>query len=344
MKLRNKDVIKILNEIVDPNSIDVEHLNKKDELCPLIWDSEDKMNPKVRKALLKNAKAFIEYLDLDEYKFNDITLTGSLANYNWTMQSDLDVHILMDYSDISDNSELLSNYFRSKKNIWASKVPVTVKDHDVELYIQDINEPHASTGVYSIFKDKWVTKPIKTMISVDTNNIKIKAAEIMNAIDDLEKIKDENSLITIATAIMDRIKKMRQAGLEDKGEFSTENLVFKVLRNNGYLEKLTDYKNNALQSDLMLEDELALDEGKVQDVIRKAKNAGVLTIGMVVGLVAAEVPRQALVQSGVPQEMVRQAEDFIKNRFPLLGKQNKEIDNEKEEIHNQGEPIQAVSQ
>jgi len=54
--------------------------------------------------------------------------------------------------------------------------------------------------------------------------------------------------------LKNKIKKYRQAGLNsDLGVFSTENLVFKLLRNYGYLDKLTKYKDNIIKNKLTLE-------------------------------------------------------------------------------------------
>ena len=74
----------------------------------------------------------------------------------------------------------------------------------------------------------------------------------MNAIDDLQTNQDEKDFMKRYEALKNKIKKYRQTGLEDKGEFSTENLVFKVLRYSGYLEKMVEIKNEYLTQELSL--------------------------------------------------------------------------------------------
>jgi predicted nucleotidyltransferase len=157
-------ISKLLGETIEPNEVPVQGFAKKDHLCPKIWGDDMEMESAVRKALLKNAMAFIEFAKLENFKFADIILTGSLANYNWTESSDLDVHIVMDFSQIAENNEIVGEYLRNKKTLWNERLPIRVKGHDVELYVQDVNEPHASTGVYSIMHNEWTTKPIKEMI------------------------------------------------------------------------------------------------------------------------------------------------------------------------------------
>ena len=51
---------------------------------------------------------------------------------------------------------------------------------------------------------------------------------------------------------MDRVKRMRRCGLEDGGEFSTENLAFKILRRNGYLARLSEQRRLRLDRELSL--------------------------------------------------------------------------------------------
>jgi hypothetical protein len=248
----NKSVSKLLNEFIDVDSIDVNQLKKKDELCPKVWDGE-KMNPDVRKALLKNALAFIKFLDMEDVKFKDIILTGSLANYNWTENSDLDVHLILDFDQIGDDDEFINDYFRTKKALWGERLPIKVKSHDVEMYVQDMNEPHASTGVYSIFKDKWLTKPFKEMVGLDVNNIVKKAKYLAEMIDEVDEYEDDSEKIDLIDKFMEKLRLFRKSGLEDEGEFSTENIVFKILRHTGYLEKLVNMKKQSMTKELSLE-------------------------------------------------------------------------------------------
>jgi len=253
-KYWNKNsVTDILNEIIEPNSVDVSDLHMKDELCPKIWDSEDKMNEEVRKVLIKNALEFIKYCKVDKQDFKDVTLTGSLANYNYTDTSDIDIHILMNFDQISEDKEFVGEYFKNKKNLWSESYPATIKGHDVELYFQDTSESHTSTGVYSLITDQWLTKPVKKMIAIDTANVQLKAAHIMNAIDDLKDNRNYSDVIESVTLLLEKIKKMRQSGLDKEGEFSTENIVFKVLRNSDYIKKLIDIKNDMMTKELTLE-------------------------------------------------------------------------------------------
>ena len=335
-------VSKILNELIEPDNIEVDVLLKKDHLCSKIWGEDEKLHPEVREALLKNAQAFIKFAGLENESFKDIILTGSLANYNWHEGSDLDVHILMDLNQISDDKEFANEFFRTKKLLWGEKMPVKVNGHDVELYVQDINEPHASTGVYSIWNNDWVTKPIKEMIAIDTNNIQQKASYIMGLIDDLEDTVDDAEVAKVSDLVMDKLRNYRKAGLEDEGEFSTENLVFKILRNTGYLEKLSKMKYDRLQKELTLEG--ILGEASLKDKLVSILRNSTIAFGLAVaGLALGTLSSDELIQSGVNQNIVIKATNYIQNldqkefervvqkakNFPkYLDQKIKELDNE----------------
>ena len=249
-KINISDIIK---EVIEPDSVDVTSIQLHDELSPLIWE-DDKLKSDVRKTLLLNAKRFIEFSNVENLKFNDITLTGSMANFNYNENSDLDIHIVLDYSQISENKEFVADFLKLKKQLWKEKLPIQVKGHDVELYFQDKSELHHSSGIYSLMNNQWINKPTKKIVNIDTANIKLKSADFMNAIDDLESNKNKDNWLEKYEQIKDKIKKYRQTGLENGGEYSVENLVFKVLRNTGYLEKMVELKNGYLQNELSLDE------------------------------------------------------------------------------------------
>jgi len=175
-----------------------------------------------------------------------------MANYNYNENSDLDVHIVLDFSQISENTEFVGDFFKLKKSLWNDKLPIQVKGHDVEMYFQDSSEAHFATGTYSLVRNEWINKPTKKIVNIDTADVQLKAADFMNAIDDLETNQDEKDFVKRYETLKNKIKKYRQTGLEDKGEFSVENLVFKVLRNTGYLEKMVEIKNDYLTQELSL--------------------------------------------------------------------------------------------
>lgn len=247
-----KPVKELLSEIINPDDVDVATLKFNDELNPLLWEGEE-LNPEVRDTLLKIAIEFIKSCKLDSYKYKDIVFVGSMANYTYTPQSDIDLHIVVDFNQFKVDEEILGEYFDAKKDLWSENHDIRIKGHVVECYIQNSQEPYTSLGVYSLANDEWVRKPVQKFITVDEGNIQLKAAEFMNTIDKLEKrLKNGEDVVANLQKVKDKIKNMRKNGLYKEGEYSTENLVFKVLRNSGYLEKLINLKNNNMDQNLSL--------------------------------------------------------------------------------------------
>ena len=213
-----------------------------------VWDGE-KLRPDVRKALIAIADTFEESLEDSDIEVKDVILTGSLANYNWTKHSDLDVHLVVDLVD-SDNKRSLidiQDYLNTKRQLWSERHPIKVKGYPVELYAQLADETLTATAVYSLTLNKWILKPNKDKFDVTKVNkeeAKKKADQFKQEIDDL--IKSDTTNIKVIDKLKDRIWEMRKAGLDKHGEFSTENVAFKALRNAGDLERLLKYRVKAI--------------------------------------------------------------------------------------------------
>jgi hypothetical protein len=159
---------------------------------------------------------------------------GSLANYNWSDTSDFDVHVVIDFKDVDENVELVEKLVNALKSKWNDEHDIHLKGHNVEVYIQDVTKENRSTGVYSLMQDKWLSEPQKENIQIDKEKIQEKYNDTVRKINSAIKSQDINKLKAIVKDVYD----MRQAGLDKSGELSTENLVFKILRNRNYIEKL----------------------------------------------------------------------------------------------------------
>jgi predicted nucleotidyltransferase len=229
----------------------IKSFEPKDDLCPSIFDQDLKMHKNIRKKLIEVSNNFLEYLGV-EFFVHDIRLTGSMANYNWSKYSDVDVHIIIDFEDQEYSSKFITEFFNSKKENWNNLRNVKIKNFDVELYVQDVNEKHSSSGVYSILNNKWVIEPSKQENKIDKNKILNKADYYANIID--KTISNSNSKNVEKTIynLFGKIKKFRKSGLETKGEYSYENLTFKLLRRNGYIKKLLDLKNKVIDKNLSI--------------------------------------------------------------------------------------------
>lgn len=227
------------------NKFILENVEYHKQLCPEIWEG-DKMVERIENKLLRIARDFYKELEVDA-EILDIHLTGSLANYNFVKTSDIDVHIIMDFSKINDDIELVKKAFDGQRFMWNMRHNIVIQGHDVELYVQDVNEPHIASGLYSLMNHKWITKPVYNPPNVDQKSVDDKFKVRAYDIDELSKIskqklepEDAEMYYVKAKELKTKIMKSRKDGLSASGEFSIENLVFKKLRNEGYMEKIID--------------------------------------------------------------------------------------------------------
>ena len=237
-----------INEATE-SDVDLSSFKVQNELNPKIWVN-DLMDSRVRLKLLDIAQDFIEFLEVTWVKPEDTIVVGSIANYNWSRYSDIDLHIVMDYSKVDDRKKFVENYFQSKKREWNdTHDKISIFGFPVELYVQDVNADNASSAVYSIDKNKWLKKPSKSTFTkkdIDSQLIKKKASGIMTDIEEIEddeKHSDDDyknrKLYDRSSNLIDNITQTRKKSLSStKDEMNTDNLVFKVLRRNGYLDKL----------------------------------------------------------------------------------------------------------
>lgn len=242
-------------------------------LNPKLWD-QDKLISIVKERLCDISTAFEEFLDKDGkiIEVLDVIITGSNCNYNYTPQSDIDLHLIVNLDDIEDK-ELMAAFLTAKKTIWKSAHDITIKGYDVELYAQDKNDNLVATGMYSIRNDKWLKKPEYLKLDINHFTVQAKAKDIANQIEDILSIQGENTTERI-DCIKEKIRKMRSSGLSKGGEFSVENLAFKALRNNGYFEKINNMKKKIVDKKLSLESFVVMDKNRIDNGSSGIANAG----------------------------------------------------------------------
>ena len=234
------------------------------ELNPNIWNKDNTIKPDIRKKLLEIAIDFYNVLDLPEsVKIQDITLTGSVANYNWSKFSDVDLHLRIQFTDVDDDIEFVKNYFLAKKSLWNQKHNVNIYGFPVEVYVENIGDTHISSGLYSILNDVWINIPEKNEIVIDKDDIKSKAEGYianLNFLETLFKKGKYQDVIDMVDNIKLRLRNMRQSGLETGAEYGVENLAFKVLRRSGYIGKINDIQTLAYDTMSSLTDGVLMKE------------------------------------------------------------------------------------
>ena len=237
----------------------IKSFESQDVLNPKIWEKEGKsyiMKPEVREKLLETANVFIDFLGVDVV-ITDIIMIGSLVNYNWSKFSDIDLHIVVNYNQFPTNSQdLYVEFFDLKKIIFNDRHNIKLFGYDVECFVQSETETAFSSGIYSVLYDMWVNEPKQSEIkNIDVDLLKEKANQWMRIIDGVvENISDEDpdEIKRLVKQYKEKLKKFRNCGLEKGGEMSLENLVFKLLRRNGYIGKLYELPTDLIDKKLSM--------------------------------------------------------------------------------------------
>jgi hypothetical protein len=185
--------------------------------------------------LIKIAEDFRKFIGVDLYDILDVTISGSNAAFTYTPHSDIDLHLVVMIPDAHD--EELRQLFDAKKYQYNDTYDFKIHGYDVELYVQDAEQEHASMGIYSVKNNRWISTPKQSKANIDDISVEEKyrtyKSRIRTALvdDDIESCQ----------RLWDAIKDMRKSGLAQGGEFSPENITFKMLRAEGDLAQLRDH-------------------------------------------------------------------------------------------------------
>ena len=229
-----------------------------EELNPKLFNGLE-LKPEVKEKLNEIAEAFKEYLDIPEDAILDERITGSSASYNYTEYSDLDLHLIIDYEKVHEDCPLVEGYLWSYKSQFNANHDISIYGVPVELYAEDSKQEAISNGVYSLMEDRWLKEPKKIPPTDNDEDVQAKYQELKDAIDRCDDSE-------VANELLDKIYTMRKSGLAEVGEFSTENMAFKLLRNDGSIDKLKKLKKEKVDKQLSLEsynEEMYIDEKDV---------------------------------------------------------------------------------
>lgn len=234
-----------INELESYNLADAVKFHNR--LNPRLWDEREHLRSDVRDKLLEIAEDFKEFLGIDQVQIKDITVSGSNAAYSYTPHSDIDLHLVADLPE-ADHSDVFRELFDAKKFQYNKEHDIRIGGYDVELYVQDPNQEHHSQGIYSLLQNRWISVPKRRRPQVDDISVKSKYEDVGHRIEaavqsgSLEQMNDT----------WQKLKAMRKQGLEREGEFSPENLAFKILRNNGTIQKLINARQAVRDRELSL--------------------------------------------------------------------------------------------
>ena len=224
-------------------------LSFNDELNQKLWDKRENLHPEIHDQLMAIAADFGEFLGVKDLNLTDITISGSNAAFSYTPHSDIDLHLIVDLSDV-EHEDVYRELFSAKKSIYNKENTITIKGIPVEVYVQDATEEHHSQGIYSILNSSWIQIPRRVHADIDDVSVRSKYQDLSKRIKNVIKTDD----LAQMNELMDKIRQMRSTGLSEKGEFGPENLAFKILRNKGDIKKLNTARQAAKDQELSLKE------------------------------------------------------------------------------------------
>lgn len=250
-----------------------EKIEMHSTLNPNIWAEDNHLRLEVKDKLEEIVVEFLTELEENEIPIHilDVHLVGSNASYNYTDQSDLDVHIIVNLEDVTCDPYILNLLYGYFKSYFNNKYDISIHGVNVELYIEDVNTSSISNGIYSLFDDEWVKFPEK--IEVPDVDISKDITPYKNMYDSAMKSKDGMEAIMLVNDLY----LLRRNSLSIDGEYGVGNLIFKEFRNNGWLDNLKDLSNEYKSETLTLEqlNESLNDFMSMEHLISEAKERGV---------------------------------------------------------------------
>ena len=230
------------------NLLSKDHFKQHNELSKDIWDDPDQVKLEVKLKLKRIANAFLRDHNIDPDSVEDIYFTGSLAGFNYHPDSDIDLHIVVDFSKVNQDLDMVRDLFNSRRLVWNERHNITIFGHEVEIYIEDIDEVYDDEDrpVYSLEKDRWINPPKRLRRDFDYSSAMKKAQMIIHQIGLVQELMSQEKFVEAkrqATRIFAKLKRMRKAGLQREGAYSPENIAFKILRKQGYIDQLGDLKS-----------------------------------------------------------------------------------------------------
>lgn len=221
------------------------------ELNPKLWQ-DGKLKDEVRGKLLQIAATWAKFANIPSEAIIDTIITGGNVNYNYTPLSDVDLHLVVSRDALNPNRALIDDYLQDKKILWTlSHQDINIYGYPVELYAQDVNEkPHENQGVYSIQKNEWIAMPKNIGLDFESDHHLQKKVQFYK--DLIDKMIQQQATDGTFEMLKKKIKTMRGDSIAKSGEFAFGNLVFKELRNQGYLDKMDAYQKSNLDKALSL--------------------------------------------------------------------------------------------
>jgi hypothetical protein len=215
-------------------------LQYHNNLNPKLWD-DGQLKPEVRGKLIQFAETWRDFAMIPKEMVQDVVMTGGNANYNYTDQSDIDVHLVVDRDGFGMPRDFIDQFLQDKKILWTMTHPdIKVYGYPLEPYAQDPAESiPMNQGQYSLMNAQWIQMP--SNLNLDFTGNKVLQDKVDHYKHVVDRLIRSSASAAALKGIKNKITAARGPAIAKGGEFSLENLVFKELRNQGYIDKIDMY-------------------------------------------------------------------------------------------------------
>lgn len=132
-----KEVMGKISKIYLTNNLS-EDIEKHKTLNPKLWNEDNTLKEEVRDKIKEIVDEFTNGLKQDGIKFDikDIRLVGSNCSFNYTKDSDLDVHIIMKEDSLDCPYNLYPLIYSSYRSIFNKDLNIDFYGIPVEIYVE----------------------------------------------------------------------------------------------------------------------------------------------------------------------------------------------------------------
>jgi len=228
-------------------------------LEPTVWDDPDSPQPRLKEEHRIWIYEFVvTALHTKGYTHTDqwlsLVLTGSLTTYQYSPESDCDISLFVDSDKFPEwsRAEMIGIMIEMCDGVL---LPGT--SHPLQCYVvahefakEDLYKPGLRSG-YDITESRWIVAPEKDRIHDVKQEMNSTYVGALEGADKMERLLryEPDKAVMYYKQIHARRRRDMQAG---KGDYSSSNIIYKMLDSRGLLNRVHD-----LMPDYYSEDEQA---------------------------------------------------------------------------------------
>jgi len=265
----------------------------KKQLHPEFFDNEtQRLRPEMQQTMVKMVQGFLRFMGIPKQYVKDIHFKGSVAGYNYTSTSDIDLQVILKYNyaknparrkDDPNGRELQRNYnhWRAEYNKM-HKLTLGKEKFPVEFFIHtpDSATPTGSSVRWSVKNNDWVpgykpTQDIKTPKKTEIQGQmkpwynKIKNAYTTGIKHGLPQVEAAKEALRVLQGLarVDRNLALHGPGAGLRADVeSPQNLAFKAMKRTNlvaYLEKIASKGslNESVENEIQFIEMIAESDG-----------------------------------------------------------------------------------